>query len=132
MRFLFITLVYASTLLIAFWLGLRFDSSASTRELYKQDLDSRITRINVTLGVLNLLREQEYRKAISGLETSMLMDAAGSPIDERILGQSREINIMAKNVSEYCLKYKVFDNTTNLPSHRLAKQFLDSHFEDAH
>lgn len=97
------------------------------RTLYRQDLDTRIVNVNISLDTLKLLRKQEYSKAISVLETAMLAETLGLADDEKVLGRNEDIQGITKTMSEYCAANNVFDGKTNLPSHYLAKRFLDSH-----
>jgi hypothetical protein len=58
------------------------------------------------------------------------LEAADSKVDEKVLGRSDDIQNMAQDVSEYCLKYHVLDDKTNLPPYSpyfMAKEFLDLH-----
>jgi hypothetical protein len=119
--------MYAVTLVLAVAIGFEISNITARHNLYRQDLNTRLMNIDVSLDVLGQLRKQEYNKAIFGLETAMLTEAAGSTIDEKVLGRNNDIQNMAKQVSEYCAKNNVFDGKTNLPSHFVAKQFLDSH-----
>ena len=127
MKTIYFRSIYSVSLVLAVAIGFEISNVNAKHYLYHQDLDTRLVNVDISLDVLGLLRKQEYDKAVFELETAMLMEAAGSTIDEKALGQNKDIQNMANKVSEYCLKYNVFDGKTNLPSHFMAKQFLDSH-----
>jgi hypothetical protein len=119
--------IYVTGLILVGVISFEIASIRGKHSLYREDLGTRILNVDIFRDALEKLNGKEYDKAISVLETAMLMEATGSTIDEKVLGQNKDIQDMAKKVSEYCSKYNVFDGKTNLPSHFMAKQFLDSH-----
>jgi hypothetical protein len=123
----YLRLFYAVSLVLAFAIGFGISNMRAKHSLYRQDLDTQLTNVDISLNVLELLRKQESDKAIFALETAMLMEVSGTIIDEKVLGRNNEIQNMSIKVADYCSKYNVFDGKTNLPSHFIAKQFLDSH-----
>ena len=112
---------------VIFASGYMLSSLRIKRLLYAQDLEMHVVNVEVSLARLEELRSKENDRAVSGLETFALGQTLGMADDEKVLGLNADIQNTAEKLSEYCARYSVFDGRTNLPSHRIAKQFLDSH-----
>jgi hypothetical protein len=118
---------FLGILVIATVISYEVGRSGNEKRIYQQDLSNRLVTVEISVKILELLRKGEYARATFGLETAMLGDLPALVDDEKEVGRSKEIERAIKLVSDYCSTYRVFDQNTNLPSHRVAKAIIELH-----
>ncbi len=127
MKIMLKVISYVATFVFAFIIASAISNSRANRCLYAQDLETHVANVNISVAVLEKLRSKQYDEAIAGLEAAMLTETLGLEDDEKVIGWNADMEGAANKIAVYCTRFNIFDGKTNLPSHLIAKRFLDSH-----
>lgn len=116
-------------IVLAFASGYKFCHIREEKQYSRAISDLCIANLDLHLQILETMRSPDKDKALHMLEVCLLTETPGVADEVKILGWTDDMQGITKRISTYCRQYNIFETNTNLPSHIVAKQFLDSHVE---